>query len=211
MSTPTTPSARPNIWAETGTTVEPSSGLQSSGFIAGKPGRGVTNWILNWMDNAVQYLLANRGLLPWSDSDTYDEGAVVLGSDNIPYTALTASGPPSPKDPTTQHDYWQAPLTAESSNSFTGGLGVGHIEIAGVLICWGKVALTATTGPAWVNPEVTLPRPYGTFGVCLALMDGHAANVLGIASGSTLTLEPGSAPSGPSDVDAISWVTFGLL
>ena len=59
MSTPTTPATRPAIWAESGTTVEPDTGSQQSGFVAGKPGRGKTNWLLNWLDNAVQFLLEN--------------------------------------------------------------------------------------------------------------------------------------------------------
>ena len=57
MSTPTTPAARSAIWAESGTKVEPDTGSQQSGFAAGKPGRGKTNWLLNWLDNAVQFLL----------------------------------------------------------------------------------------------------------------------------------------------------------
>lgn len=56
----TTPSARPAIWAESGDTTAPSTGEQQSGYVAGKPSRRKTNWLLNWLDNAVQYLLARE-------------------------------------------------------------------------------------------------------------------------------------------------------
>ena len=57
MSTPTSPSARSAIWAESGDTTAPSTGEQQSGYAAGKPSRRKTNWLLNWIDNAVQWVI----------------------------------------------------------------------------------------------------------------------------------------------------------
>lgn len=56
----TTPSARNTVWAEHGTRTQPSDGAIDSGFAAApaKPGRQTTNWLLWWLDNAVQYILA---------------------------------------------------------------------------------------------------------------------------------------------------------
>lgn len=58
MSTPTSPSARSAIWAESGDTTAPSTGEQQSGYAAGKPSRRKTNWLLNWIDNAIQWVIA---------------------------------------------------------------------------------------------------------------------------------------------------------
>ena len=55
----TTPATRNAVWAESGQTTVPSQGEQQGGFVAGKPSRRKTNWLLNWLDNAVQYILAN--------------------------------------------------------------------------------------------------------------------------------------------------------
>jgi hypothetical protein len=72
----TTPTTRPAIWAETGDTTAPSTGEQQSGYIVGKPSRRKTNWLLNWIDNAVQYLLS-CGIPAWSVSETYPPSARV--------------------------------------------------------------------------------------------------------------------------------------
>ena len=88
MSTPTTPSSRPAIWAEAGTVVDPSTGLQQSGYVAGKPGRGVTNWLFNWLDNACQYILANY----IKTSDAASAIANAIGTLSGMATGITASG-----------------------------------------------------------------------------------------------------------------------
>ena len=75
----TTPTTRPAIWAETGDTTAPSTGEQQSGYIVGKPSRQKTNWLLNWIDNAVQYLLS-YGIPEWSVPETYPPNARVQHS-----------------------------------------------------------------------------------------------------------------------------------
>lgn len=77
----TIPSARPAQWAESGDTTAPSTGEQQSGFVVGKPSRRKMNWLLNWIDNAVQYLLV-RGLPSYNSALTYDIGARVFHSGN---------------------------------------------------------------------------------------------------------------------------------
>lgn len=58
MSTPTEPSSRGAIWAESGDVTAPSTGEQQSGFVQDvKPNRRKVNWFLGWLDNAVQFLL----------------------------------------------------------------------------------------------------------------------------------------------------------
>lgn len=96
MSTPTTPAARPAIWAESGTVVEPDTGTQQSGFVAGKPGRGKTNWLLHWLDNAVQWLLVNvlYGIINYDAGKDYAVGARVQDpSTHLSYQCLVANGP----------------------------------------------------------------------------------------------------------------------
>lgn len=72
----TTPTVRPAVWAESGDTTAASTGEQQSGYIVGKPSRRKTNWLLNWIDNAVQYLL-RRGIPAWSASRDYVVGDIV--------------------------------------------------------------------------------------------------------------------------------------
>jgi hypothetical protein len=96
MSTPTAPAARPAIWAESGTKVEPDTGTQQSGFVAGKPGRGKTNWLLNWVDNAIQWLLVNvlYGIINYDAGKDYAVGARVQDpSTHLSYQCLVANGP----------------------------------------------------------------------------------------------------------------------
>jgi len=52
-----TPATREAVWAESGDVTTPSTGEQQAGFVAGKPSRRKTNWLLNWLDNAVQWVL----------------------------------------------------------------------------------------------------------------------------------------------------------
>lgn len=101
----TTPSTRPAIWAESGQVTAPSTGEQQSGYVAGKPSRRKTNWLLAWFDNAVQYLL-NRGLPDYNADLAYVVGDVVRGSDNEIYKCIQANDSGAAKDPTTQAAYW---------------------------------------------------------------------------------------------------------
>jgi len=66
----TTPSTRSAVWAESGQTTAPSQGEQQAGYVAGKPSRRKTNWLLNWIDNAVQWLLG-LGLPLYDNAATY--------------------------------------------------------------------------------------------------------------------------------------------
>jgi hypothetical protein len=109
MSTPTTPSTRPAIWAEAGTVVNPSTGLQQSGYVAGKPGRGVTNWLLNWLDNAVQWLLVTMlmGIANYDGSKDYAVGARVQdATSHKTYRCTNANGPSTAVKPVTDTGFW---------------------------------------------------------------------------------------------------------
>lgn len=112
MSTPTTPAARPAIWAEAGTMVEPDTGSQQTGYVAGKPGRGKTNWLFNWLDNAVQWLLAQMsiGIQTYNNGVDYAVGArVQSGSTHDAYQALQENGPGTGAGvkALTDTDYWE--------------------------------------------------------------------------------------------------------
>jgi hypothetical protein len=86
----TAPSARTAVWAESGQTTEPSEGEQQSGFAAGKPSRRKTNWVLQWLDNAIQWLLG-LGLGTYRAGQTYQPGARVVGADGQSYAWADSS------------------------------------------------------------------------------------------------------------------------
>lgn len=77
----TAPSSRAAVWAESGQTTEPSQGEQQSGFVAGKPPRRKMNWLMNWVDNAVQWILA-LGVPEYDAGRVYSPGARVIYGDN---------------------------------------------------------------------------------------------------------------------------------
>lgn len=84
----TNPATRSAIWAESGQTTVPSQGEQQSGYTAGKPSRKKSNWLLNWIDNAVQWLLT-RGLPTYASDVVYNAGARVLDSSGKAWRCLT--------------------------------------------------------------------------------------------------------------------------
>lgn len=93
-------------WAETGDkSAQPSDSEIQGGWplTTTPPSRQKFNWLLNFLANAVRYLV-NRGVADWSSSETYGVGAVVIGNDNKLYRSLKASN--SNKQPSTQSDWW---------------------------------------------------------------------------------------------------------
>lgn len=78
------PASRTAVWAESGDVTTPSQGEQQSGFVTGKPPRRKANWLFNWVDNAVQWILG-LGLPTYQAGQTYQPGARVVGADGQSY------------------------------------------------------------------------------------------------------------------------------
>lgn len=85
----TSPVLRSAVYAESGDKTELSTGEQQSGYTAGKPSRRKTNWLLNWLDNAAQWLLT-MGLPTYNASATYGVGSRVLDSSGVSWKCIAA-------------------------------------------------------------------------------------------------------------------------
>lgn len=111
----TAPSSRAAVWAESGQTTEPSQGEQQSGFVAGKPPRQKTNWLLNWIDNAIQWVLA-LGVPEYDAGRTYSPGARVVYGDGAHSYQRIGDGATTDVAPTDETKWMRWGYTSEQLN-----------------------------------------------------------------------------------------------
>lgn len=88
-----------SVWAQTGDTDEPSDASVKAGYPSGPtpPNRQQTNWLLNYIANAVRYFM-QRGISAWDAGEDYPQYARVQGSDGHWYKSVIAN---NGNDPTT--------------------------------------------------------------------------------------------------------------
>ena len=114
------PTARAAVWAESGQTTEPSQGEQQSGYTAGKPSRRKTNWLLAWLDNAVQYIL-QLGIPEYDAGRTYyPKSKVIFGDYGWGYIRI-GSGATTNVSPTDTDKWmrWATPRRRSMGSSMT--------------------------------------------------------------------------------------------
>lgn len=180
-----TPSTRSTIWAAAGETTAPDAGAIATGFVAGaKPSRRKLNWLLGWLDNAVQWLMAWGVAVYKNDVDYAANARVIFGVDGHTYKAKAANGPSTtialPSDATKWERWGHADADIGKVTSLTGLVTadtgtvsgaylhetVGRKEISFILapadythlamaVTFTGAAFTALNGAAAVYPHAT--------------------------------------------------------
>lgn len=184
------PSTRSAVWAESGQTTVPSQGEQQSGFTAGKPSRRKFNWMTNWLDNAVQWLLT-RGLPTYASDATYSAGSRVLDSSGKSWRCLqngTTNVTPA------EGAYWTAWGHTDDDVTSIASEVAGNVADAKIGTLSGELT-TGTITSSNANCEVSYmwaARSPGT-DVKQVFCRLTFADALGTQFGTTLTFSGGAA------------------
>lgn len=102
--------------------------------------------------------LESGGILQWSAGTTYRSGAVVIGSDNKTYQALSSQ---SGNDPTTSPTNWRSFGSGTLTISGTGGAWTSGT--GGIVVQWGQAPLNTT--------PLTFPIAFPT--ACMSLISTY--------------------------------------